>query len=128
MEEVAKRWLKNKVTGEIIGICCDISNMCGHKYPFTADIDRIKFDGIGTYRDSINNNLSKISMLCFNFKDYINIDTVVDDYFIEDRKKPKEKQNHWGTESHIKVFKCFVNESKLLMRDRVISNILIKTL
>ncbi len=126
MEEVAKRWLKKKVSGEIIGICCDISNMCGHKYPFTTDIvDRISYyNGIGTYRDVINGKLSTMSMLFFNFQDYINIETIIDDYFIEDKKLPIGKQSHWGTESHIKVFKCLVNESKLLMRDRVLSNIL----
>jgi hypothetical protein len=118
MEEIAKIWLRDKVTSEIIGTCCEISNECGHIYPFVY-----RKDGWGS-KESIYLKLSKIAMLLHNFQDYINIDTVIDDYFERNSKLPREKQNHWCTPSHYKEFKSFVKEAKIIVRDSKISDIL----
>lgn len=65
----------------------------------------------------INNNLDKIVMLLVNFSEYVNHKTVIDDYFNEDKKLPRDKQNHWSSEEHIRDFKCFVKEALVKARD-----------
>jgi len=119
MEDNAKKWLTNKVMRDIIGCCCEISNLCGHKYPF--DKTRWNENYIGkstpTYGEMINNNLDKIVMLLVNFSEYVNHKTVIDDYFNEDKKLPRDKQNHWSSEEHIRDFKCFVKEALVKARD-----------
>lgn len=111
MDNKAKKWLTKKVMSDIVGSCCEISNLCGHKYPFDKMILEKTTIKPLTHGELINKELNKIAMLLTNFPEYVNHETVIDDYFNMD------KQSHWGTESHIRDFKCFVKESLSIMRD-----------
>lgn len=125
MEEKAKKWLINQIRSSVIRCCCEVSNLCGHKYPFDEEL--LKRDYIvvkATYGELIDKNLSKISMLLDNFHEYINKDTIIDDYFTKDKLKPRDKQNHWGTDAHIRDFKLFIKEATHRNRDIKINSLL----
>jgi len=125
MEDKAKKWLIKQIHSSVIGCCCEISNLCGHKYPFDEQLMQRDYIIVKkTYGELIDENLTKISMLLNNFHEYVNKDTIIDDYFEEDAKKPRDKQTHWRTDAHIRDFKLFIKESIYRSRDKKLQEII----
>lgn len=129
MEDKAKKWLVSQIRSSVIGCCCEISNLCGHKYPFDENLLKkdysIRHAGIQkTYGQLIDENLSKISMLLNNFHEYVNKDTIIDDWVTDDTSKPRDRQSHWATEAHIRDFKLFIKESTYRNRDKKLEHII----
>lgn len=124
MEDKARQWLINQVTSSVIGCCCEVSNLCGHKYPFDEEL--LKKDYIivkATYGELIDKNLSKISMLLDNFHEYVNKDTIIDDWVANDATKPDRQKSHWVTDWHVRDFKLFIKEATYRNRDKKLQEI-----
>ncbi len=94
MKKEAKEWVRVKVMSEIIGICCDISNAHGHKYPFKDY----------TYYDS--RSYQKLLFLLSNFSDFIDIYNIVDDHY-----SINGNRSQWSTEYHKATFKLYINHA-----------------
>jgi len=101
MTEEAKIWIGKKVTYDIIGNCCEISNLCSHTYPLVVkDHNKV----------NVEKDLNKIKFLLINFMEYINPDTMIDDFY----SKIENRNQWWGQRHH---FKLYVKDVVQTIRD-----------
>lgn len=112
MKEEAKEWIGKKVRSEIIGLCCNISNNCGHKYPVVKRTNRDNNSIDKRCNDEIDRDFENMRFLLSNFGEYIDIDNIVEDHF-----SVKANQNQWSTERHQTTFKLYINDGIQMTRD-----------
>lgn len=114
MNQEAKKWIANKVRSEIVGMCCNISNACGHKHPIVLkDLSNSRYLSLDkSHNEEIEKSLNKMKFLLSNFGEFIDIDNIIEDHFLI-----KSNQNQWSTEGHRVTFKLYIKDALQLVRD-----------